>query len=174
MKENKFNHFFGLTIAAALVIGLFAACTEARDYNLDTPINVQITVVERTMTVTWDAVENAKGYEITTASTGCGSGNRIIDTKNNTATNHAGEGAYIKDDKTNGAVEIKNATTIQITLMPARKDSGEKDEEGNAILINDNTKPMASAVSAKVKALGDDEYIDSEYSSEATKTLGGM
>jgi hypothetical protein len=136
---------------------------EIDDHILGTPANVTITVVERTMTVSWGAVNNAQGYEIYTTSVGCGSGNKIINTKDNTATNLTGTGSYIKDDKSNGAVEIKSTTSIQITLMPA---------------TGDNTKPMASKVTAKVKALGGEaggtNYLDSEYSAVVEKTLGGM
>jgi len=134
--------------------------------NLGTPANVTITVEARTMTVTWNAVSGASGYEIVTTSTGCGSGNRIINTKNGTAnvfTEANGIGAdALKDDKSNGAVEIKGAASFQITLMPA---------------MGDSSKPMASAVSAKVKALGDGtQYLDSVYSAVVTKMLssGGM
>jgi len=123
--------------------------------DLAIPENVQIAVVNRTMTVTWDAVPNAQGYEIITTSTGCGSGNKIINTKANTATNLEGNGAYLKDDGSNGAVVIKEATTIEITLMSKDADT------------YPNT-PMASAVSAKVKALN-----DSAYSSVTEKTLSG-
>jgi len=130
--------------------------------DLGTPANVTITVVQRTMTVTWDAVNGAQGYEIITTSTGCGSGNRIINTKSGTAnvfTEAAGIGAdALKNDKSNGAVEIKGAAAIEITLMPQ--------------MMGDQNVPMASAVSAKVRALGDGiKYLDSGYSAEATKPL---
>jgi len=150
-----------LIIFFALAIALLTACDKnPNDHNLGAPKNVKIKVEGRTMTVTWAAVKNAQGYEIYTTSTGCGSGNKLINTKEKTATNHAGAGVYLKSDGSNGAVEIKGKRTVQITLMPAE---------------NDKTKPMASAVSAKVKALGGEvgkkEYFDSEYSSETTKPL---
>jgi hypothetical protein len=114
------------------------------------------------MTVSWNAVNGAQGYEIYTTSENCASGNRIINTKGPTATVHDGTGSYIKDDKSNGAVEIKSATSIEITLMPA---------------MGDNTKPMATKVTAKVKALGGEtggtNYLDSEYSAVEEKPLGG-
>jgi len=160
MKKYRITKFFGFIAAIALAMGLFMACDEApQDEDpviaLDTPTNVQVTVVNRTMTVTWNAVENAQGYEIVTTSTGCGSGNKIINTKANTATNLAGEGAYVKNDKSNGAVVIsEEGNSITITLMPKTPAAD-----------NPNT-PMASAVSAKVKALGDDQYNDSGYSGE--------
>jgi len=166
MKKYRITKFFGFIAAIALAMGLFMACDEAPEdpkvVNLDTPTNVQVTVVNRTMTVTWNAVENAQGYEITTTSENCGSGKKIINTKTKTATNLEGIGAYIKNDKSNGAVVIKNATTIEITLMPKSMGSNE---------------PMATAVTAKVKALGgkvgDNQYNDSEYSSVVSKSLGG-
>jgi hypothetical protein len=157
--------FSGLTVALTLLIGFMAACdTEPEsDPKLGTPINVAITVEGRTMTVTWDAVSNAQGYEIFTTSVGCGSGNKIINTKDSNATNHTGTGDYLKNDKSNGAVEILEPTKIQITLMPA---------------TDNPAKPMATEVTAKVRALGgksgEKNYLDSGYSTEANKPLGGM
>jgi len=165
MKRFTFTHIFGFTIALTLIIGLLAACAEKepREYTLKTPKNVKISVTGRVLTVTWDKVPKALGYEITTTSTGCGSGNKLINTKEITATNHTGTGNYLKGDGSSGAVQIKGLTTIEVTLMPTR---------------DDNTKPMASAVSAKVKALGGkvkkDQYLDSEYSDPTDKTLSGM
>jgi len=167
MKRNLLKSAIVLIAIAGLLA--LAGCDTAVDdpENLGTPANVTITVEERTMTVTWNAVSGASGYEIITTSTGCGSGNRIINTKNGTAnvyTEANGIGAdALKNDKSNGAVEITGATAIQITLMPQ--------------MMGDQNVPMASAVSAKVKTLGDgDKYLDSEYSEVVTKTLssGGM
>ncbi|MDR2943028.1 MAG: hypothetical protein LBV17_10595 [Treponema sp.] len=121
--------------------------------SLDTPANVTIMVTGRTMAVTWSAVNDAEGYEIFTTSENCGSGNKIINTKDNTATRHDGTGSYIKDDKSNGAVEIKSNTSIEITLMPK---------------AGDTTKPMATSVTAKVKALGGLNLNDSSYSEVET------
>ena len=170
---NKFTHSFGFTTVLALVIGLLTMnCANADnlDLNLNTPKNVRITVDGRTMTVTWDAVKNARGYEIVTSSTDCNSGKRLINTKDKTAKNNTegsdnfGKNALL-NDKSNGAVEIKGKTKIEITLMP------------NANATEPNTTPMASEVSAKVKALGGkvggNEYLDSEYSELTTKTLSG-
>jgi len=167
MKRNLLKNALALGVMTALAV--LAGCDTAPvDEKLGTPQNVKITVEVRTMTVTWDAVSGAQGYEIITASTGCVSGNRIINTKSKTAnvfTEADGTGAdALKDDKSNGAVVIKNATAIEITLMPK---------------MNDPDVPMASAVSAKVRALGDgDKYLDSEYTAAVTKTLssgmGGM
>ncbi|MDR1868358.1 MAG: hypothetical protein LBQ82_00055 [Treponema sp.] len=160
MKKNLLKSAFVLSIIAGLLV--FAGCDEAPK-DLDTPTNVTITVDGRTMTVSWNAVNGAQGYEVYTTSVGCGSGNRIINTKDNTATDHDGKASYLKSDKSNGAVEIKSATSIQITLMP---------------MGEDNTKPMASKVTAKVRALGGESggtnYLDSEYSAVTEKTLGGM
>ena len=161
MKKNWLQKALVLSAIAGLLI--LAGCDEEiKDEVLSSPTNVKIEVVERTMTVSWNAVSGAQGYEIYTESVGCGSGNKIINTKDNTATNHEGEGSYIKSDKSNGAVEIKSATSIEITLMPT---------------MGDNTKPMASKVTAKVRALGGEvgniNYLDSEYSAVAEKTLGG-
>jgi hypothetical protein len=171
MKRNLLQRAIVLIATAGLLA--LAGCDTAPE-DLGIPENVTITVVQRTMTVTWSAVSDAQGYEIITTSTGCGSGNRIINTKDKTACAYTeadgvGTDSYLKDDKTNGAVEITGATSIQITLMPAMVMGGG----------SDMTKPMASAVSAKVRALGDGTlYLDSEYSEVTTKTLssgmGGM
>ena len=161
------------TLALSAIVGLLAllGCTTTRapveNQYLGTPANVTITVVGRTMTVSWNAINGAQSYEIYTTSVGCGSGNRIINTKGNTATGHDGTGNYIKSDKSNGAVEIKSATNIEITLMPAMGAG------------NENV-PMASSVTAKVKALGGKNggilYIDSNYSEEKSYTIssGGV
>jgi len=155
-----------LVLSAMAVLLALAGCdTAAQVYTLAAPANVQITVVGRAMTVTWNAVPNAQGYEILTTSTNCGSGNKLINTKDKTATALNNSDNYLKDDGSNGAVVIKAATTIEITLMSA---------------MGDDTKPMATAVSAKVKALGGetekDTYLDSRYSDAATHTIssGGM
>ena len=162
MKERNWLRN-ALVLSAITGLLVLTGCDEAvKDENLGVPANVTINVVGRTMTVSWNAVNGAQGYEIYTTSENCASGNRIINTKGNTATGHDGTGSYIKDDKSNGAVEIKSATSIEITLMPA---------------MGDNTKPMATKVTAKVKALGGESggtnYLDSEYSAVVEKTLGG-
>jgi fibronectin type 3 domain-containing protein len=150
-------------IAIAGLLMMVGCDTAVDDIELSIPANVSINVEGRTMTVTWDAVPNAQGYEIYTTSENCGSGNKIINTKNNTATNLEGEGSYVKDDKSNGAVEILTSTSIQITLMPMTMGSSE---------------PMATAVTAKVKALGGEaggnNYLNSGYSAVVDKPLGGM
>jgi len=168
--NNKIK-FFGI-VAIALVIGFFSmgcATNSPEDETLDVPSNIIITVTGRTMVVTWDEVKNASGYEIITDSEGCGSGKRKINTKDNTAVvyntaNDPPEGANaLKDDKSNGAVEILAKNKIQITLMPQ--------------MMGDQNVPMATAVTAKVKALGDTVsgkvYIDSEYSEVVKKVLSG-
>jgi hypothetical protein len=167
---KKLIRFSGLTVVLALLIVFVAACDSEPEppalvnVNLGVPANVAITVVERTMTVTWNAVPNAQGYEIYTTSEGCGSGNRLINTKDKTAYGLTGDSSYLKTDKSNGAVEILGSTKIQITLMPMGT--------GN------ENKPMASAVTAKVRAIGgvdgDNNYISSGYSTVADKALGGM
>ncbi|MDR0442329.1 MAG: hypothetical protein LBH44_02865 [Treponema sp.] len=172
--------------ALALIIGLFlTSCDEGNpeDFNLAVPENVKITVEGRLMTVTWDAVANAQGYEITTTSADCASGNRLIDTKAGTAKNLEGAGNFLpgadiinattgevtgtRNKTTNGTVEIKPGTKIEISLMP---ESG----TGPFPTLAEG-KPMATAVTAKVKALGGkvggDEYLDSGYSSVKTKSL---
>jgi hypothetical protein len=174
---KNYIKLFGIT-AIALVIGFATLSCEIEppeEVTLGVPTNVKITVVEKTriMTVTWDAVANAAGYEIITDSEGCGSGKRIINTKDITAfvyntANTPPQGTSsvmnsIKNDgsgtQANGSVLILAKNKIQITLMPA---TGETE------------KVMASAVTAKVRALTPggqtiDEiiYKDSAYSSVA-------
>jgi len=142
-----------LIISIALVIGLASACTD----KLAIPTNVKIDVTGRLMTVTWDAVSGAQGYEIYTTSSGCASGNRIINTKDNTATSHTGTNALF-DDGRNGAVQIKGSTKIEITLMPEWNTPGDNTSGPNYDVV------MASAVTAKVKALG----VESDYSQVVT------
>jgi len=176
--KNIFK-LLGIT-AIALVIGILSIGCDVEPPDettsvsaLAVPTNITITVTQRTMVVTWDEVANASGYEITTDSENCGSGKKIINTKditaitNNPASTSNGANA-LKNDKTNGAVEILAKNKIQITLMPA------KDADNNNI----DTKPMATAVTAKVKSLGTtisgNGYSDSDYSAVVRKELGGM
>lgn len=170
---KNYNKFLGIT-AMALVIGfLMTGCaTEppADSKDLSVPAKVTINVTGRTMVVEWKQVANASGYEIITYSEGCGSGRKKIDTKAGTAVVYNKEDpensslanalGTKKDDGTpaNGSVEILGKTKIQITLMPA---------------MGDDTKPMATAVTAKVMALGGKKYTNSEYSPEVKKELGG-
>jgi len=174
MKKNLLKSAIVLIAIAGLLA--LAGCDTAVDdpENLGTPANVAITVEERTMTVTWDEVSGASGYEIITDSVGCGSGKRKINTKDITAIvyntdNNPPEGNNamntVKADGTqaNGSVLILAKNKIQITLMPQ--------------MMGDQNVPMATEVSAKVKALGDGtQYLDSVYSAVKTYTLssGGM
>jgi hypothetical protein len=186
---KNYIKFLGIT-AIALVIGLFTvSCdVEPEEENitpLGVPSNVKITVVKRTMTVEWDEVSNAAGYEIITYSVGCGSGKRKINTKDITAVTYNPDAVapnpvegtssvlnVVKDDGTqaNGSVIILAKNKIQITLMP------------NNMAGADPTEPMASKVTAKVKSLGEvisgNGYSDSDYSSVVEKTIstgmGGM
>jgi hypothetical protein len=120
------------------------------------PKNLEISVTGRLMTVTWDSVPYASGYIIYTTSTGCGSGNKIVNTENKTATNHKGE--EIKSEiaekgiTTNGSgfVTFTGETSFTICLMT--------DPQQENV-------PMATALTAKIMAVGDDNnYLDSAYS----------
>jgi hypothetical protein len=150
-----------LVITLALLIGLLTISagesstksTDGSDLKLSIPANVTIDVTGRLMTVTWNAVDNALGYNIVTTSVGCGSGNRTVDTKEGTAvTTSSGNAA--------NNVQITGRTSIQLTLMAAR---------GNP------NAAMASAVTAKVMSLGGTvsakEYVDSDYSEIVSKTI---
>jgi hypothetical protein len=183
------NYFKLLGITAiALVIGFFAiSCEidppeEEKDINtLSVPSGIKITVNKRTMVVEWDAVSNASGYEIITYSVGCGSGKRKINTKNITAVSYNPDAeppnpiegttsvlGTIRTDGTpaNGSVAILAKNKIQITLMPAT--SG--DDMPNT--------PMATAVTAKVKSLGEvisgSGYSDSNFSAEVRLENSGF
>jgi hypothetical protein len=183
---KNFIKFFGIT-AIALVIGLFTISCDTEPPEDDSPspkttpsagpgvpTNVKITVNKRTMIVTWDEVANATGYEIITYSEGCGSGRRIINTKDRTAysfdmtaTNPtvgttnvitaASTNATSGTPQSNGAVIILAKNAILITLMPAT--SG--DDMANT--------PMATSIRARVKSLESlDDAEDSEYSNIVT------
>jgi hypothetical protein len=186
------NYFkiLGITVIA-LVIGLLTISCDVEPppedeiTPLSVPSNIKITVVKRTMTVEWDEVSHASGYEIITYSVGCGSGKRKINTKNITAVSYNPDAVApnpvegtasvlnsVKDDGTqaNGSVLILAKNKIQITLMPNNMEGA------------DPTEPMASKVTAKVRALGEvisgNGYSDSGYSAVVEKTIsagmGGM
>jgi hypothetical protein len=170
-KEKKMKNnikLLGIT-AITLLIGLFtlSCATAPAILSAPSPENIKIDVKGRTMTVTWDEVTNATGYEIITFSENCGSGRRKINTKTGTAiVNFPGSSSNganaLLNDETNGAVVILAKNKIQITLMPA---------------VGDLSKPMATAVTAKVMAFGGTvdgkKYLDSDYSSVVRKELGG-
>jgi len=151
---KKITKLLFITSLSLLMI-LLPACNE--DYTLKAPSNIKVDVTLRVMTITWDVVPNALGYEIHTTSIGCASGNRIINTKENTATAHNGTTNTLFNDGRNGAVQIVSPNKVEITLMPMTPGSDE---------------PMPSAVTAKIKALGGtvngQEYLDSEYSAVIT------
>ena len=155
---------FGLGV---LTIGLLTAgCATGPKpgggVKLSAPENINIHIEGRLMTVTWDAVENAPGYEIITTSENCGSGNRMINTVERFAATASGTNAMF-DDGRNGAVQIIDATTIQITLMPEDPPEDHPDT------------PMATPVTAKVRSLdgtvAGQYYLASDYSPVVTKNL---
>jgi len=165
-KMKNFNKFFGITVIT-LVIGLLTTGCAKKSTVLGIPANIRIDVTDRTLIVTWDAVANASGYEVITYSEGCNSGRKKINTGKNKAVvfnpeSTAKDGANaLKKDKSSGAVEILEKNKIQITLMPS---------------MSDSAKPMATAVTAKVRALGGTvsgiNYSDSDYSAEVNTVLG--
>jgi len=133
---------------------------------LAAPKNVKIEFNVRQMIVTWDAIPNASGYEIITSSENCGSGNRIINTKNNTASTLNGGNVLVGGDNyaaANGVVQIHAKNKIEITLMP------EWNIPGNNQSGRNENKIMATSVTVKVKALGGSRgYSDSDYSDTIT------
>jgi hypothetical protein len=147
-----------LIIALALMVGLLmTGCNKDSgrkapgDTRLAIPANVDIDVTGRLMSVSWNAVDKALGYQVITTSVGCGSGNRTIDTKEGTA-------VLTSSGKDASNVEITGETSIRITLMAAR---------------GDPSTAMASAVTAKVMSLGGtaSENVDSDYSEITSKTI---
>ena len=157
--------------------------------NLAVPANIKIEIdstrspTREIMVITWNEVPNASGYEVHSVSVGCGSANRLINTKDGTAfgltftgsteeiaqrtgpfdvgtTSTLWDSAADPNKGVNGRVEIIGKNKIEITLMP----------ENNV----DNTI-HASSLRVKVKALGGTsggiEYSASNYSAEVTKNL---
>ena len=158
-----------IAVIALLAVIFTAGCKSldsaaGGEKKLDSPKNIKIEINVRQMIITWDAVPNAQGYEIITASVNCGSGNRIINTKDNTAlapngSNVLAGGANLIS--ANGTVQIHGKNKIEITLMP------EWNIPGNNQSGRNENRIMASSVSAKVKALGGLRgYHDSDFSGE--------
>jgi hypothetical protein len=141
-----------MVIAMALITGLLMTGCD-KPIKLSIPKNINVNVTGRIMTITWDAVKNAEGYEIITTSEGCGSGNRTINTK---------EGTKVATRSGNAVsnVTIRADNSITITLMAAA---------GNP------NAAMARAVTAKVKSIGGTVskkvYVDSEYSKVVNHTI---
>ena len=148
-----------ITLTAIIVISLTGCDKKAEQeipsgpVQLTVPANVSIDVTGRAMTVTWNKADNALGYEVVTTSVGCTSGNRTVNTKEKTSVITSSGNAAAN-------VKIEGETSVVITLMAA---SG-----------NPNTA-MASAVTAKVMALGGDNagktILDSDYSETVRITI---
>ena len=123
--------------------------TDVKDVALTVPGNITINIDGLKMTVTWDSVANAQGYEITTTSANCGSGNRVVNTKTKTV-----------NSGSNVPAETILENSIVINLMAK---------------MDENTAPMATSVTAKVKSLGgkvgNNNYIESNYSNAVTKQI---
>ena len=164
------KHLFKLTVYGfcfALFIFLIGCSrsdnanqTQANPVQLAIPANLQISVTGRLMTVTWNAVNNARGYIIHTTSVGCGSGNRIVNTATNTVTSHTGaevsSAVYANGiiDRGNGFVTFTGTTSFTIWLMPE---------------TNSETEAMASSLIANIVAVGDGiNYTNSPQSSNIT------
>ena len=153
MKKNY------LVFAACMFIIGLGGCAPRDNISaaqLAAPANISISVVGRLMTVSWDAVDNARGYTVYTRSINCGSGNRIINTVRRNVTDHAGgkirsaRAANGIINRGNGFVTFTGDTSITIWLMP---------ETGS------NTEVMATSLEAVITAVGDGRrYADSEPS----------
>jgi|GEM_PF-2448336 len=125
---------------------------------LSVPLNLRISVTGRLMTVSWNRVENARGYLVNTTSAGCSSGNRIINTADRTVTTPTGSpsGSTVSlsgiTDRGNGFVTFTSPTSFTIWLMP---------EAGS------ETEVMASSITANIIALGNGiDYVNSSQSSD--------
>ena len=125
---------------------------------LSVPANLSISVTGRLMTVSWRPVENARGYLINTASAGCSSGNRIVNTADRTVTTHTGSpsGSTVSlsgiTDRGNGFVTFTSPTSFTIWLM---LDTGSE------------TEVMASSLTASIMAIGNGiDYVNSPQSNE--------
>ncbi|MCL2043788.1 MAG: hypothetical protein FWG89_06590 [Treponema sp.] len=134
--------------------------TQTHPVQLVTPDNLSISVTGRLMTVTWNAVDNARGYIIHTTSPGCGSGNRIVNTATSTVTSHTGVTTNSSSavngitDRGNGFVTFTGETSFTIWLMP---------ETGS------ETEVMANSLIANIAAVGDGvTYTDSGQSNDVT------
>ncbi|MCL2210543.1 MAG: hypothetical protein FWB95_01325 [Treponema sp.] len=166
------KNFIKLTglIGIMLVIGFFTTSCKTLDSGegnkLATPKNVKIEINVRQMIITWDAVPNALGYEIITTSENCGSGNRTINTKENTAVAPNGNNALAGGNNlaaSNGMVQIHARNKVEITLMPEWNKPGDNQSGRN------ESKIMATSVTAKVKAIGGARgNTDSDFSETVT------
>ena len=167
-------------IGIALIIGFFTVSCKTLDNaeskKLSVPKNVKIEITARQMIVTWSAVPNAQGYLIETTSENCRSGNKIINTKNGTAVMTSSGGSSLagtdREDgirvraTDNGAVQIHGKNKFEITLMPEWNIPGDNTSGRN------ESKIMATAVTAKVKAIGGSRgYSDSDYSNTVTRNI---
>ena len=158
--KKTISIFLVCGLCLGFAISLLGCNRQGGSAQLAVPSNLRIIVRGRLMTVSWNAVENASGYLIRTTSTGCASGNRIVNTSTMTATtdtgaavNSASAAAGIRD-RGNGFVTFTGDTSFTIWLMPA---SGSE------------TTVMASSLSANIIALGDGvNYRDSRQSSNVT------
>ena len=167
-KNKKITNLPVAVVGVILVLGMvFFGYSRANTRNISrnvspssaaqlaAPSNLSISVTGRLMTVTWDAVENARGYIIRTESPGCASGNRIINTATKTVTNHAGASASSGTaengitNRGNGFVTFTGDTSFTIWLMA---------EAGS------ETEAMATSLTARAMAVGDGTA--SEYSTE--------
>jgi len=194
----------GITVMI-LTIGIFTvSCGDLDDTEKDgkllAPKNIKIEIESNgnreRMVVTWDAVSNASGYEIYSVSVGCGSGNRLINTEENTAfgltfesadtqrtgTSTVGDNSVLHgtqnnsgavvDKANNGVVEIIGENKIAVTLMPEYNTPGD-----NTSGFKDNSI-MASSLRVKVKAIGGTvkglEYASSDYSEEVIKDTSAL
>ncbi|MCL2210547.1 MAG: hypothetical protein FWB95_01345 [Treponema sp.] len=190
-----------IVVMIPAIVLFTASCGDLEGGQLTAPNNIKIEIdsvkspTREIMVITWDEVANASGYEIHSVSVGCGSANRLINTKEGTAFGltftgtteeiaqrngpfTVGDTSTIWDSTAdsnkgaNGRVEIIGKNKIEITLMPEWNTPGDNTSGAK------NNSIMASQLRVKVKALGgivdDLEYTDSNYSAEATKDTSAL
>ena len=130
---------------------LLAGCSRSggggssRAQQLPSPANMRVTVTGRLVNVSWDAVENARGYIINMSSPGCASGNRIINTATRTVTGHDGTvtpsaaASQGITNRGNGFVTFTGPTSFTLWLMAGSSE----------------TEAMANSINAAIMAVGD-------------------
>ena len=152
-----------LVLAACLFIIGLSGCTPRDNIDavqLAVPGNLNISVAGRLMTVSWDDVDNARGYIVYTRSINCASGNRIINTARRNVTDHAGgkirsaRAANGITNRGNGFVTFTGKNSITIWLMAT---------------AGSNTEVMATSIEAVIQSVGDGrKYTDSGRSAPVT------
>ena len=160
------------SLPVIFLVFAFSACSRnapasAGGTQLPTPANLNISVVGRLMTVTWDPVPNATGYIINVTSAGCATGNRIANTETRMATNHAGTTTRSAISPTpitaaDGFITFTGETSFTMWLM------------ANSPAPQHAHIPMPTSLTARIMAIGRGSYRNSEYSAPVTLNRAGF